>query len=101
MVFELLTERTGGAISQTKSYISNREIVLKKKGTSLLHLLPDDVLVRLPLDADHVGTRVAGLYQGRANLRRCRIATELELNLGAAREVDAVVWSRVEQGDEA
>ena len=46
MGFKLFTERTGSTISQTKSYIGNRKVVLKKKGTRLLHFLPDDVLVR-------------------------------------------------------
>lgn len=65
MVFELLTERTGGAICQTESYIGNREVSLQKMGTRLFHFLPDDVLVwRLPHEhlknPDKMVIRVAG-----------------------------------------
>ena len=63
--FKLFTERTGGTVRQAKSYISNRKVVLKKKGTRLLHLFPADVLVRrFPHEhlehPDKMEVRVAG-----------------------------------------
>ncbi len=67
------------------------------RGAERRHLLdPEDELTRLALDRDHVGTLVAEVLEGVADIATRDVLLELELQLRAALEVDPPVRPRPE-----